>query len=134
MLCSITSPAQRRFVFRMWIAAGLCILLALVAALAFRYGHLHGIAAYPVAILPALPIIAAIIWTGVYLDEEKDEFQRNVLIQSMLGGMGATLAATTAWGYLEDFAGAPHLHLTIVYAIFWLFVVLAYPVVKLRYK
>ena len=46
---------------------------------------------------------------GRFLAAEKDEFQRNVLIQCLLGGIGGTLTTTTIWGYLEDFAHAPHL-------------------------
>ena len=133
-LCRTGSPVQRRFAARMWIAGGLCVLFAFIAAFAFRHGHLHGIPAYLVAILPALPIFGALIWTGVYLDEEKDEFQRNVLIQCLLGGMGVTLAVTTAWGYLEDFAGVPHMDPVYVYAIFWFAAVLSYPVVRMRYR
>jgi hypothetical protein len=86
------------------------------------------------AVLPALPIVAALIWTGVYLDEEKDEYQRNVLIQCLLGGMGVTLAMTAVWGYLEDFAHVPHMHLTFVYAIFWFSAAFSYPVVKSKYR
>ena len=134
MLCSINNPAQRRYVVRMGVAAALCVLFALVAALAFRFGHLTGIPAYLVAILPALPIIGALIGTGAYLGEEKDEFQRNLLIQSLLGGIGITLSATTIWGYLEDFAHAPHLDLVWVYPLFWVFVVLSMPFVVLRYR
>lgn len=133
-LCRTGSPVQRRFVVRMWAAAGMCVLFAFVAAFAFRYGHLHGVPAYLVAVLPALPIIGALIWTGVYLDEEKDEFQRNLLIQSLLGGMGVTLSVTTAWGYLEDFTRVPHMNLVYVYAIFWFSAALSYPVVRMRYR
>src|SRR5579863_4718965 len=134
MLCSINNPAQRRYFVRMGVAAALCILFALVAALAFRFGHLTGIAAYLVAILPALPIVGALIGTGAYLGEEKDEFQRTLLVQSLLGGIGITLSATTIWGYLEDFAHAPHLDLVWVYPLFWIFVVLSMPFVVLRYR
>jgi hypothetical protein len=133
MLCK-SNLAQRRFMIRMVVAAGFCLLFAAVAALAFHHGHLSGALAYPVAALPALPIIAALVGTGAYLTDETDEFQRNLLVQSLLGGIGATLASTTIWGYLEDFARAPHLDLTLVYPLFWLFVVLSYPVVRLRYR
>jgi hypothetical protein len=85
-------------------------------------------------VLPALPLIGALVGTGAYLTEEKDEFQRNLLIQSLLGGIGATLAATTVWGYLEDFTHVPHLDLILVYPAFWLFVAFSIPVVKLRYQ
>jgi hypothetical protein len=128
------NPAQRRFVIRMWVAAGLCVLFALVTASVFISGHLRGIPAYLVAILPALPIVGALAGTGAYLGEEKDEFQRNLFVQSLLGGIGGTLAATTVWGYLEDFAHVPHLRLILVYPLFWLFVCVSYGVVRLRYR
>jgi hypothetical protein len=71
---------------------------------------------------------------GAYLNEEKDEFQRNLYIQAILGGIAGTLAATTIWGYLEDFARAPHLRLIWVCPMFWIFVVAVFPVIRLRYR
>lgn len=135
MICDThLKGAQRRFVVRMWLAAGLCVLFSVVAALGFRLLHLHGPVAYLVAVLPAVPVMGALVATGSYLNEETDEFQRNLLVQSILGGIGVTLAATTAWGYLEDFARAPHLSLVWVYPLFWFFVALSFPVVRLRYR
>ena len=139
MVCSIKilageSLAGRRYVNRMWVMAGLCVVLALVAASTFRHGHPVGIAAYLVAILPALPIVGALACTGVYLGEEKDEFLRNLLVQALLGGTGGILAVTSAWGYLEDFAHAPHLDLIWLYAMFWLFAGVSYFVVRARYR
>lgn len=131
---SSSKRAQRRFMVRMWAAAGLCVLFSVIAALSFVFAQLTGIAAYLVASLPALPIVWALLGTAAYLTEETDEFQRNVLVQSLLGGMGVTLAAITIWGYLEDFARAPRLHLAWVYPLFWLFTALSYPVVKARYR
>ena len=86
------------------------------------------------AALPALPILWVLIETGRYLAVEKDEFQRNLLVQCLLGGIGGTLAVTTVWDYMEDFARAPRLDLVWVYPIFWLFVALTYPVVARRYR
>ncbi|MGD0682703.1 MAG: hypothetical protein ABR990_11715 [Terracidiphilus sp.] len=134
MLCAFNNPAQRRFVIRMWIMAALCVLFSLVAALVFRHSHPHGVVSYLVAVLPALPIIGALIYTGVYLAEEKDEFQRNLLVQSLLGGTGGILAVITAWGYMEDFARAPHMDLVWVYPLFWLFAGISYGFVRARYR
>jgi hypothetical protein len=134
LFCAIKSPAERRYVNRMWIAAGLCILTSLTAAITLKHTHWKGVAAYPLAILPALPIMWAIFETGRYLNDEKDEFMRNVLVQSMLGGMGGCLALTTAWGYLQDFAGIRPLDPIWVYPIFWFFAAFSYPVVKARYR
>jgi hypothetical protein len=134
MICSTNNPAQRRYVVRMLWAAALCILFSLVTALGFKLGHLTGVLAYLTAILPALPIIGALVVTGFYLAEENDEFQRNLLVQSLLGGMGAILSVATVWGNLEDFAHAPHMDLIWVYPFFWLFVGISYGVVAWRYR
>ena len=130
----VKSVAERRYVVRMLVAAGLCVAFSLCAAMTFKLRHPHGVLAYLVAVLPALPIAAALTWTGMYLGEEKDEFQRNVLVQAMLGGTGCMLALATAWGYLEDFAHAPHIDLTMVYPAFWFFTAISYGVVKARYR
>jgi hypothetical protein len=134
MFCTSKSPEQRRWARSCWISAGLVVLLAVGAAAAFRLYHLRGVAAYVVAVLPTLPILWALAELGRFLAVEKDEFQRNVLVQCVLGGTGGTLATTTIWGYLEDFARAPHLDLVYVLPIFWLFVLVSYPVVRLRYR
>jgi hypothetical protein len=118
----------------MGIAACLCVLGALSAVFTLRLTHWKGLPAYPVAVLPALPILWAIYETGRYLNDEKDEFQRNVLVQCILGGIGGCLGLTTVWGYLQDFAAIHPLDPIWVYPIFWLFVVLSYPVVKARYR
>jgi hypothetical protein len=118
----------------MWIMAALCVLFSAVAAVVFRLSHPHGVLAYLVAVLPALPIAGALIYTGVYLAEEKDEFQRNLLVQSLLGGTGGILAVITAWGYMEDFVGAPHMDLVWVYPLFWLFAGISYGLVRARYR
>ena len=134
MFCLFRNPASRRYVIRMLVVAGLCIVFAKVTSMVFSHLHPTGIAAYLAAILPALPIVGAIVFTGLYLAEEKDEFERNLLVLSMLGGIGGTLAVTTIWGYLEDFAQAPRLDLILIYAMFWGFAGISYAVVWQRYR
>lgn len=135
MWCMSANPVQRRFMVQMWIVAGSCILLALVTALSFRLAHPGGLLVYPLAVLPALPIVFALVATGTYLAEETDEFQRSLLIQSLLGGIGVTLATTTVWGYLEHFVhSTPHFDAIWVYPIFWFASGLSYPVVRMRYR
>ena len=134
LLCNSKNIVERRYVYRMWVVAGLCVLSSLIAAFTLRFTHWKGLPAYPVAVLPALPILWALWETGRYINDEKDEFVRNVLVQCLLGGIGGCLAVTTVWGYLTDFAGARPMDLIWVYPIFWFCVALCYPVVKARYR
>ena len=134
MECSAKNLARRRFARRCYMSAALVVLFSLTAAASFRLLHLHGVAAYAVAILPALPILWALVAVGQYLREETDEFQRSLHVEYLLWGIGGTLAVTTVWGYLEDFVHVPRLDLVYVYPIFWLFVAIAMPVVRARYR
>lgn len=134
LMCRGGSEVQRRFTVRVSIANGLYIVFTVLTALSIRFLHLHGVWAYMAAFLSALPIVGVLAATGAYLNDEKDEFQRNVGVQCLLGGIGGTLAVTTIWGCLEGMVRAPHLSLVWVYPIFWLFVGLSLPVVYARYR
>jgi len=134
MECSSLSLPRKRFARRCYASGALVVFFSFVAAASFRLLHLHGVLAYGVAMLPALPILWALVAVGQYLREETDEFQRRLHVEYLLWGIGGTLAVTTIWGYLEDFTGIPRLDLIYVYPIFWLFVGIAMPVVSRRYR
>jgi hypothetical protein len=134
MLACNVNGAQRRYVVRMWLASGLYVLFVVVTALSVRFLHLHGIWAYLAAGVSAVPIVGVLVATGAYLNEEKDEFQRNVGVQCLLGGIGGTLSVTTIWGCLEGLTRVPHLSLIWIYPIFWIFVGFSRPIVRARYR
>jgi hypothetical protein len=128
------NPAVRRYMWRFSAAMTLYVAFLLLAVSEFRRGHPTGAVAYLLAVLPSIPIIGTIAAVGLYLAEEKDEFQRTVLVQSMLWGIGATLAATSVWGFLENFLAVPHMDLFLVYPLFCFFVGIFMPTLKLRYR
>ena len=130
----MSNPAQRRYLVRMMGAGFFCIVFSLAAVMGIRHGHVSGVPSYLLAVLPAVPVAWTLVMTGAYLSEEKDEFQRNLYIQAILCGVAATLAVVTAWGYMEDFGRAPHLRLAWVYPMFWIFTVVAMPLVARRYR
>lgn len=130
----ISNLAQGRYVRRMLVAAFFCIVLSAAAAIGIRHQHVSGLPSYLLAVMPAVPVAWTLVITGAYLGEEKDEFQRNLYIQAILCGIAATLAVVTAWGYMEDFGRAPHLRLAWIYPMFWIFVVLAMPLLGRRYR
>jgi hypothetical protein len=134
MDCMPQSPATKRYLKRFAIAAAAYLLALFVATRTFRHDHPAGAAAYLLAVLPALPILGMIVVVGVYLAEEKDEFQRNLFIQSMIWSIGATLAVTTVWGFLENFTNATHLQPYLIFPMFAVFVGISTPLLKLRYR
>jgi hypothetical protein len=86
------------------------------------------------AVLPAVPIGVAVVVTGLYMSEEKDDFQRAVLVQALLGGIGTTLVVTTVWGFMENYAHFRHLDILMLWPLYLVFVVISYGVVKARYR
>ncbi len=134
MESKFSNPAHRRF-HRRTMAVMISYALALaVMSLSMDQLRPKGVALVLLALLPALPIVAAIGLAAVYLSEQKDEFVRTVLIESMLWGVGATLIVTTVWGALEKFAHIRPMSLFLVYPLCCVFVILARVVVKRRYE
>jgi hypothetical protein len=126
--------AMRRYLYRFLASIAFYTVFLVAAVWAFPRYHPTGFLAYVLAILPALAIVAVIVVVGLYLTEEKDEFQRTVLIQTMLCGMGATMAVCTGWGFLELFIGIPALKLYLIFPMFWAFVGFFTPMMQSRYR
>ena len=63
---------------------------------------------YPVAILPALPIIGIFVAIGRYLVEEQDEYVRMLMVRQTLWASGFTLSLATIWGFLDNFQLVGH--------------------------
>jgi hypothetical protein len=134
MISKLKNPAIRRYLYRFLIVMGLYVVFLITAVRGFHVYHPTGWAAYLLAILPALPVIGVIVIVGLYLSEEKDEFQRAILVESMMWGIGATLSVTTAWGFLENFVPVPHFDLFLVFPLFWGVVGVAKGLLRLKYQ
>jgi len=134
MECVEGNPAVKRFLWRFAGAMSGYVACLCVAIVAFVHYRPVGVLAYALAVLPALPIVGLLAVFGFYLAEEKDEFQRSLFVQSMLWSTGATLAATTVWGFLENFVHVPHLQLIWIFPLYCIFWGIATPLVKLRYR
>jgi hypothetical protein len=73
---------------------------------------------YLLAVLPALPIGGTILTFLAYI-ERVDEYLRAVLVKRFIIATGLTLFICTAWGFLENNAGAHHFSLYLVSPLFW---------------
>jgi hypothetical protein len=85
-------------------------------------------------VLPAIPIIGIIVVVGLYVAEEKDEFQRNLAIQSMLWGLGAIMALTSVWGFLQIFTHIHPFQPFMTFPLFWCFVGIAAAALRWKYR
>lgn len=61
-------------------------------------------------------------------------FERFILVQSILWGLGGALAVGTIWGALEEFAQAPHRSAFYSYLFFWIIMAISGVIIRLRYR
>jgi hypothetical protein len=126
--------ATRRYLARL--APTMAVYIAVVFLTKWLFQHLHptGPLVYLLAILPALPMVGSLAIVGLYVAEESDEFERSILVQSILWGLGGALAVSTIWGALEDFAQAPHRSAFYAYFFFWIFMAVSGVFIRRRYR
>jgi hypothetical protein len=119
-MASTKSPAARRYLVRTAIATAIYLVTVLLTFHVFYHGRLPLPAAIGLAAIPSVPIVAIIAIVGLYLKEEKDEFQREIFIQALLWGAGVTLAVTSFWSFVHLFAHFPPVDGFHVFVLFWL--------------
>jgi hypothetical protein len=134
MFCLFINAAMKRYFVRFGVSLLLYAVSLVLSVLAFVHFRPTGVVAYILAVLPALFIVAQIAAFALYLSEEKDEFVRNLQIESMLWGIGATLSATTIWGFLQSFVHVHPLDLILVYPLYCALSGVSYAFVNMRYK
>lgn len=107
-----------------------------LASWGFGYRHLHmtGVWACLLAVVFALPSLAFVAIFGFYLKEEQDEFQRNLWVQALVWGIGATVTITSFWGTLVEFEVVKGLKLMFVFPLFMLITCIARLVLRLSYR
>jgi hypothetical protein len=132
--CKTNNPAVWRFTRRFIVLSLLYGALSGLSTYGLLLWHPTGIVIWLLAILPALPIAGAVLLTARYMAEEKDEFQSAVLVQSLLGGIGATLVVIIVWGFLENYAHFRRLDILMIWPLYLAFVGISYGLVKARYK
>lgn len=100
--------AARRYALRFLPLMGVYMVLLVAAHLLLERLRPGGPLLYLLAVLPALPLVGVVWVLGQYIAEEQDEYVRMLAVRSMLIATGVLLAAASMWGFLEAFAGLPH--------------------------
>ena len=134
MICAPNTKAGRRYNRRLAITMLFYLAFMFLAQWSFHHLHPTGFIVYLLAVLPALPLVASLAVVGLYIADETDEFERSILVQSILWGLGATLSVATVWGFLEDFARARHLSSFYIFVLFWTCMGISQPFIRQRYQ
>ncbi|WP_263352578.1 hypothetical protein [Acidicapsa acidisoli] len=98
------STYQRRSMRTIEILMGLCIALSIVLQAILERHNLSMVTRYGIAVLSIAPVIATIIVVARYLRGENDEYLRNLVVESMLWGLGIVLVADTFFSYVQPYS------------------------------
>jgi len=113
-----SSPALRAYLRRFGVVMSLYV-AAVVTATRLSPALADTSWLWPVAVLPALPLLALFWVMGRYLAELTDEYVRMLEVRKALVATGLTLAVTTVLGFLEIYADLPSLPLFFVPVIWF---------------
>ena len=116
----LRTPAWKRYNWRVIVLSILYAAFLIAAVYGFKHKLVPSPLAYPVAILPALPIIGIFVAMGRYVVEEQDEYVRMLMVRQTLWASGFALSVATVWGFLENFDLVEHVDAYSV-AIVWFF-------------
>jgi len=129
------SPASRYNALLRW-TAPLSAVFSIADALVIKALPGPGPWLYPLSILPAIPLVAAIVLQALWLRAEPDEFRRVVATEAMLYASGVVLASLTVIGFLGLYRSAttPSLLLALVYPVWLTIYGSTVCLVRLRYR
>lgn len=97
------SPAARRYVVRLAVLMSFYMAALFASVWLFRHNPPHGVLAYILALIPALPVIG-VFWAVMrFVVEEPDEYLRMLLVRQCLFATGFCLAVTTFREFLQNF-------------------------------
>ncbi len=113
------SPAIGRYLKRLAVLMTIYIITLFAAVRLFQMNAVSGIAAYALAVVPALPIIG-VFWAVMrLLIEEPDEYIRMLHVRQSLIATGFCLTVMTIWEFLQNFDLVPQGNGGFGAAFFW---------------
>ena len=97
------SPAMRRYLARLAVLMIAYMVCIFSVGYLFRHNPPSGVAAYALAVLPALPIVG-VVWSIMRLIiEETDEYLRLLYVKENLFATGFCLTVMTVWEFLQNY-------------------------------
>jgi putative oxidoreductase len=120
--------AHRRYVTRT-IAFMVPYVAVNMAAIRGAFDDRAAPGSYLLGLAVAAPVIGQ-LWATLALMHDADEFVRALTAKRFILASGGAMAIFTAWGFVEEYARAPHVGGYMVYPLFWLCYGLVTPFVR----
>jgi hypothetical protein len=106
MECLPKSKAEKLYLKRIMATMSAYVLLVFGTTWVVRHEHVTGWLLYVCAVLPSLAIVRTLRVQALYLKEEKDEFVRQQVVNSLLSATAVVLGLTAFSDFLRSYT--PH--------------------------
>jgi len=101
--CGQKSKAEKQYLKNMMIVMISYLLVIFGTTHYARAYRPHGLGLYLLACLPMVPVLAMLATLGSYLRNQKDEFERDLMVRAILWGVAVTLAVSSFESFLRSF-------------------------------
>jgi hypothetical protein len=118
--CGSGSKAGKVFRQRMLWTMLIYMAMVLGAASIVKHGHPVGWHLYFWAVAPAAPLLGMLIYMGIYLRDETDEYLRTQAMRSLLAATGVLMATLVVNDFLRAFAHLGALPAFTAFVLFFL--------------
>lgn len=125
--------AQHRYLRDTFFAAMLYVGVVFIAALISRNLHPPQWALIVLALVTMAPVLLMLRIYVVYL-ATMDEFQRRLQTNALIFASGVTVFGSFTYGFLEDFAGLPHVSMLYVFPAYCMAFAISHTIIQWRNK
>ncbi len=117
--------------YRLGTALSMSVYAGLIIAISWTplADALDGSTRYVAAVLPGLAIGWQLRVTLRYM-ERLDEFLRALMAKRFIAASCLVFAGLAVWGFLEEYAAAPHLNGFLAYPLFWMAFAGVFPFIR----
>jgi hypothetical protein len=126
------SPAVRRYTQGILLTMSGYVLAVLGTTFYVHAHHPTGIMLYALSAIPSFCIFAMLGVVVIYLRDEKDEFQRVLVVRALLTAAFAILALSAYMDFLRSYGNLPALPPFTDFVLFWMIFGLAQAVQSIR--
>ena len=120
MFCSDPKSEAKRHYMRGSIGVAVSYVgLVLSSRIMVTRWHPQGWHLYLAAALPTIPILCLAFIVGRYLREEKDEYQRDIVVRGMLWGTAVALSISVFSGFLQAYGWTGQFPGFVEFMLFW---------------